>query len=158
MKLTIIRDDGVVGVDGVFRNVNLSSLPQGVRAVQWDGTSGHVEYDAAANTALSSISSYQSYVDAWTAAAPAPVVPPAQTVPTVITMRQARLALLQGGYLTQVDALIAAMTGSDGDAARITWQFAATVERAHPLVSAIATELSLTSTQVDNLFTLGSSL
>jgi hypothetical protein len=83
---------------------------------------------------------------------------PAPYVPVVITMRQARRALLQGGYLDQVDTLIAALPGADGKAARVDWQYSSTVERTHPLVPLIASELSLTSPQLDALFTLGATL
>jgi hypothetical protein len=76
MRVTIIRDDGTVGVDGVFRLVNLSALAPGVRAVQWDGSSGHVEYDASANTTLDNMNAYQQFVDLWNAAAPPPPTPP----------------------------------------------------------------------------------
>lgn len=80
------------------------------------------------------------------------------TVPTIITMRQARLALLQGGYLASVEALMAAMPGDSGAAARIHWEFADTVERTHYLVTAMASELPLTETEIDDLFILGASL
>lgn len=75
-------------------------------------------------------------------------------VPTVLTMRQARLALLQSSLLSKVDALIATMQ----PASKIEWEFAATVERTHPLVSALASALPLTSKQLDDLFTLGATL
>ncbi|SEN70567.1 hypothetical protein SAMN05216404_106141 [Nitrosospira multiformis] len=83
---------------------------------------------------------------------------PATAIPSVISMRQARRALLQSGLLAQVDAAIAAMTGAAGDAARIDWQFAQTVERTHPLVGTMTTQLSLTEKQLDDLFTLGATL
>ena len=83
---------------------------------------------------------------------------PVPVVPSRITMRQARLALLQSGLLGQVDAAIAAMTGGVGDAARIDWQFAQTVERTHPLVATMTAQLTLTTQQIDDLFTLGASL
>ena len=79
---------------------------------------------------------------------------PVSVIPSIITMRQARLALLQTGLLTQVDAAIAAMS----DAARIDWQFAQTVERNHPLVATMAAQLNLTTKQIDDLFTLGATL
>lgn len=79
---------------------------------------------------------------------------PINPVPTVITMRQARLALHQSGLLSQVDASIAAMP----EASRIEWQFATTVERTHPLVAALSAALPLTSQQLDDLFTLGATL
>ena len=74
MRVTIIRDDSVVGVDGVFRRVDLSALTANIRAVQWNGTSGHIEYDDTANTLLTNITEFQSFLDSWKAAAPGQVV------------------------------------------------------------------------------------
>jgi hypothetical protein len=72
-KITIIADDGVVGVDGVFRAVDLSALDPNIHAVQWDGAKGHVEFkDHSPATKLSDISQYQAFIDAWAAAAPLP--------------------------------------------------------------------------------------
>lgn len=73
MRVTIIRDDSVVGVDGVFRRVDLSALTANIRAVQWNGTSGHIEYHDTANTLLTNITEFQSFVDSWKAAAPGQV-------------------------------------------------------------------------------------
>ncbi len=75
MRVTVIRDDGVVGIDGIFRLVDLSALPAGIRAIQWNGSSGHVEYDEAANTALDNVTAFQPFIDLWTAAAPQPSAP-----------------------------------------------------------------------------------
>ncbi|HEY6044769.1 MAG TPA: hypothetical protein VIU43_07705 [Nitrosospira sp.] len=75
MRITIIRDDSVVGVDGIFRRIDLSAMPAGIRAVQWNGVTGHIEYDDAANAPLGSIADFQQFVDAWIAAAPQPPVP-----------------------------------------------------------------------------------
>lgn len=47
MHITIVQHDGLVGVDGVFREVDLSTLDPAIRAIQFDtakGT-GHVEFD-----------------------------------------------------------------------------------------------------------------
>ena len=45
MKLTIIRDMGLVHVDGRGHDeLDLSSVPAEVHAVQWDGTNGEIEY------------------------------------------------------------------------------------------------------------------
>lgn len=74
--------------------------------------------------------------------------------PTAISMRQARLALYQSGYLSQVETLISGMA----EDARITWNYSTEVRRAHPLVAAIAAQLPLTESQLDDLFTLGASL
>lgn len=74
MKLTIVRDDNILGVDGVFRVINLSSLDPSIRAVQWDGTTGHTEYYSGPNTDLADINAFQFVIDLWTAAAPVPPV------------------------------------------------------------------------------------
>jgi hypothetical protein len=87
-----------------------------------------------------------------------PIPVPGPAIPNRITMRQARLALLQSGLLPQVDAAVAAITGAEGDAARIDWQFAQTVERTHPLVATMTAQLNLTAKQLDDLFTLGATL
>lgn len=78
-------------------------------------------------------------------------IPP---VPTTVSMRQARLALLQAGHLATVDAAIA----SGGQADQIEWEYAATVERNSPLVSNMALALGLTEQALDDLFTLAASL
>jgi hypothetical protein len=50
MRITIIREDGVVGVDRVFRQVDLSGLDPSIHAIQYDTANGagEIEYDAAA--------------------------------------------------------------------------------------------------------------
>jgi hypothetical protein len=73
MRLTIIREDGVVGIDGKFRKVDMSSLPPNIRAVQWNGGTGHVEYDDMSNAEISSITSFQIFIDFWNAAANQPM-------------------------------------------------------------------------------------
>lgn len=78
MKLTIIKDDGVVGVDGEFRQVDLSTMPEGVRVIQWDGQQGESEYydSSISNTRIDTIDALQSFIDLWTAAAPPPLPEP----------------------------------------------------------------------------------
>lgn len=78
--------------------------------------------------------------------------PQAQIPVTVITMRQARLALLGAGLLDAVGAAIAGIPGDQGAAARIEWEYAMTLRREHPLVAALAQSLGLTSEQIDALF------
>lgn len=84
--------------------------------------------------------------------------PPVPVIPSQVKMVQARLALLQRGYLTQSQAIIDAMTGDEGIAARIQWEFSEYVERSHPLVQAIKALLPLTEAELDDLFTLADSL
>ena len=80
------------------------------------------------------------------------------SVPDVVTMRQARLALLQSGMLAQVNTAVANMPGAAGDAARIEWEFSSTVERNRPLVQSLIGALGLTESQLDDLFRLAAAL
>jgi hypothetical protein len=82
----------------------------------------------------------------------------APPVPRVVEMAQARLALLQAGLLTQVQTAIDAMPGVDGQAARIAWEYRATVRRDSTLVQALAQQLALTDEQLDTLFTTAAAL
>lgn len=79
-------------------------------------------------------------------------------VPQSVTMRQARLALLGAGLLQSVDAAVAAMPGVGGDAARIEWEYAMSVERGSPLVAGLSASLGLTDAQLDALFTTAAGL
>lgn len=85
-------------------------------------------------------------------------VPVVVAVPEVVTMRQARLALLGAGLLAQVNTAVANMPGAEGDAARIEWEYAQEVRRDSPLVVALSEILGLTSAQLDDLFTNGAKL
>jgi len=70
-KVTIVKPDNKVIVDGVDRTVDCSGEAANLHAVQWDGSSGEVEYnDGSPNAIIDSISAYQSLIDAHTAAAP----------------------------------------------------------------------------------------
>ncbi len=75
-------------------------------------------------------------------------------VPQIVTMRQARLALLQTGLLASVNSAVAAAD----DATKITWEFSGEVQRNNSLVSTLATALNLTDAQLDDLFTLAATL
>lgn len=86
-------------------------------------------------------------------APPEPVKPPQS-----VTMRQARLALLQAGKLSAVNAAISTMSGVQGEAARIEWEFSNEVQRSQPLVAALAPVLDMDSSQLDQLFIAASKL
>lgn len=81
-------------------------------------------------------------------------VPPAPVIPTTVSMRQARLALLQSNLLDTVNAAI----NQGGEADKITWEYATEVNRSDALVLNMAIALNLSETDLDNLFTLASSL
>lgn len=71
--ISIIPSDNAVYIDGTgFGNIDLSWLPGSVRAIQWDGTSGHVEhgtqYAVTANERIADFSPYARAVELWTKA------------------------------------------------------------------------------------------
>ena len=59
--LTIIKDDKFVDRDGTGVTLDAVVLPDNVHAIQWNGSTGWVEYnDGTHNTSLSSIESYST--------------------------------------------------------------------------------------------------
>src|SRR3954468_20600847 len=74
MKISIIQDDGVVGVDGVFRTVDLSGVNPEIRAIQFDTEKGigNIEYDAGA-TIDAQARDFEAERDAQAAAGDDPV-------------------------------------------------------------------------------------
>lgn len=77
---------------------------------------------------------------------------------TMVSMRQARLALLGAGLLDQVETAIAAMEGTAGKAAQIEWEYATEVKRDSPLVSGLGQALQLDEETLDLLFAEGATL
>lgn len=77
---------------------------------------------------------------------------PPEIVPQSVTMRQARLALLQAGKLQAVNNAIAAMQGTQGEAARIEWDYSNEVKRSQPLTLALAQAIGMTDAEIDALF------
>lgn len=90
------------------------------------------------------------YVDTKFIAPP----PPEPITITTVSMRQARLALLQSGLLATVNLAIESGTEAD----KITWEYATEVNSSDALVQNMALALSLTDEQIDSLFTLASTL
>ena len=95
----------------------------------------------------------QAEIARLTALVPAPV-----TATGIVTMRQARLALLQVGKYADVSTAIASMPEPQKTAATIEWEYASTVERSSAFVASMATALGLTEAEMDSLFTLAASL
>lgn len=82
----------------------------------------------------------------------APVTPHVDPIPTVVDMRQARLALLGAGLLSNIDAAIAALPSPDKEYAQIEWEFSPIVKRDSPLVQMLSGSLGLDEPALDALF------
>jgi len=78
----------------------------------------------------------------------------ASTIPSYVSMRQARLALKQQGLLATVQSNIEALP----EDAQIEWEYAAQVERGSDLVATLGAALGLTEDQLDDLFKLAVTL
>lgn len=80
-----------------------------------------------------------------------PILP---AIPSIVSMRQARLALLQWGLLSQVNTVIS----TADEATKITWEFSTEVQRDNALVSSLSLALGLTAQQIDELFVFAATL
>ena len=80
--------------------------------------------------------------------------------PQVVTMAQARKALILGGVsITSVNAAIATIADPvERQLAETDWEYSTTVRRDSALVNLIAPLLDLTEDDVDELFVLADSL
>lgn len=83
---------------------------------------------------------------------PGPLPEPAPVVPHSVTMRQARLALLQAGLLATVDVVIDALPSPQKEAARIEWDYSSEVWRDKPFVIQLGVALGLDDAALDALF------
>ena len=81
-----------------------------------------------------------------------PPEPEPPYVPTSVTMRQARLALLGAGLLASVDAAIDSLPSPQKEAARIEWEYATEVHRSSGLVPMMVEALGLDDAGLDALF------
>lgn len=105
MKLTIIPIDGNVKKDGVgYINLDLSScsIPSNVRALQWQETSGWLEFWDQQNEDITALPSWVNCcLDAWTVAnTPVPPSPP-----TAEQNKQTAISLLQQTDWTQIPSV-----------------------------------------------------
>lgn len=79
---------------------------------------------------------------------------PKPIAPITVSMRQARLALLQAQLLDEIN--LAIQNGTEAD--KITWEYATEVNRSDALVINLSVALGLTEQQLDDLFMLASTL
>jgi hypothetical protein len=88
---------------------------------------------------------YQAFIN--------PTPPP----PSVVSMRQAKLALIDAGKYQAVEDAIASMTGIDKLKAQVEWG-GATAERSSPLLVQLATAVGLNDAALDALFIAAAAL
>lgn len=80
--------------------------------------------------------------------APEPVV----YIPQEVTMRQARLALLENGLLANVQPAINYLPEPDKTKAQIEWDYSNGLERSNPFVATLGAALGLDGAGIDALF------
>ena len=76
---------------------------------------------------------------------------PVQT-PQEVTMRQARLALLENGLLANVQPAINSLPEPDKTKAQIEWEYSNALQRGNPFVDVLGAALGLSSQDLDDLF------
>lgn len=86
--------------------------------------------------------------------------PPPFVAPDVgqVTMRQARLALLESGKLDLVAPAIDQLSEPDRTKARIEWEFAQDVRKDWPLIQALAPSIGLDAAALTALFNRAATL
>ena len=119
----------------------------------------HSYSDAQIGDILTDLAEYGGNVSDYTAeldalrAAMKPPVPYVKPIPTVVSMRQARLALLQAGLLAPITQAINAFPDvSQREAIQIEWEYAQEIDRNSAFVEQIAATLNLSEAQLDALF------
>ena len=167
MKLTIIPVDGAVYVDGSSTSGLLISFPNNVHALQWSDSSGWIEFNTGEKNqdieelptwAIEALSARDAHIANMAEEAVRMEAEALAAIPTQVTMRQARLALLGAGLLSGIDAAINSLSEPDKSAAKIEWEYAAVVQRDSGLVPAMAAALGMTEAQIDQLFITASTL
>jgi len=119
-----------------------------------------VEITSESHTALLQAQSEGKRIEPDGNGFPVAVDPPAPepVVPSRVTMRQARLALLGAGLLDNVTTAIAALPSPQKEAAQIEWEYSQEVHRDKQLVLILAPALGLNEAQLDQLFTQAATL
>lgn len=117
-----------------------------------------IDGEAVINTIIADeVFAEQQYPGAWRIAEYQDDTPTLNPVPVFVSMRQARLALLDIGKLSQIDQTIASLPSPDKEKAEIEWQYSNEVQRYNGFVSIIGPSLGLSEADIDDLFILAGS-
>ena len=83
MRISVVKPDNIVVVDGVARQVDLSDQDPALHAIQWDGANGEYEYKNSTGPIqrVADFSELQLFLDRWIVAAPPPPPPPSPPQP-----------------------------------------------------------------------------
>jgi hypothetical protein len=68
VRLTIIKADNSVYIDGLALPIDCSDLPEGVEVVQWDGDRGHIEHPLhppRMETVIDDITPFAEWINRW---------------------------------------------------------------------------------------------
>lgn len=128
---------------------------------QVDGSYAAYDESTSAFAALSALPSDRKpvFLDATDAGVVAYLAAQAEAAkPKEVTMRQARLALLQAGLLDSVITAIAGMPSPQKQAAEIEWEYSNSLKRSQPLVIQLGAALGLDTAKLDELFLTASKL
>lgn len=93
---------------------------------------------------------YREYLD-WVAQGntPNPYVPPAPTIPQVVTAYQAKMALASANLYSTVENTVNTSTDLS---LKIAWNNASTFDRQSPFIISIGQQLGISNTEIDQLF------
>ena len=84
MRVTIIRDDNLIIIDGRQIQVDLSDMPADLHAVQWEENHGHIERQGWMNQPIDSLADFQMWIERWNVAKQLADTPP------VVSLAQAK--------------------------------------------------------------------
>lgn len=87
-----------------------------------------------------------------------PPVPTPEPIPIEVTMRQARLALLDAGLLSNVQTAINGLPEPAKTKAQIEWDYSNALQRDNSFVSVLGAALGLNEAALDSLFIAASKL
>lgn len=129
-----------------------------INSIAWDGVSGNPVPE---NCIAIPRDEVQGSGIGWTYldgvfTRPAEPPPPPVVIPTIVSRFQARAAMVQAGYFTQVDDFMAALPKTD--IRRMAWDDASQFDRTSTTLQAMVQMLGLSDTELDALFVLAASI